>query len=144
MTTVLLMKAIQAFLQAELADDVTTVPSIHLGFLPQKTHATIEIPEFPFIIIRPLEGQDEVSNNKTHIKLLFGTESPDNDGFMDVLNLMERVRISLLKVGVLDSRYAIERPYKWKFYDEQPFPEWVGEAMTLWTLPTIIQEVEGL
>lgn len=143
MTVILVMRAIKSFLDAELAGDVSTVPAVHLGFLPTKTHENMNEKEFPFIIIRPLEGE-VTDSNRTQIRLLFGTESQDDDGFMDVLNLMERVRIALLKKRVIDHRYRLETPYKWKFYEEQPSPEWIGEATTQWTLPMVLEEVEGL
>lgn len=142
MTPILLMKAIQDFLQTELAHDVTTVPAVHLGYLPQKNADTIHKEEFPFIIVRPQEGVDAMEGTKATILLLFATKSEDNEGFLAVLNLMERVRIKLLKKRVLDGKFRLELPFKWKFYDEQAHPEWFGEATTVWTMPSVQEEVD--
>lgn len=143
MNVVLALQSLKKFIESELEGDVTTVPAVHIGYLPKKTHVNVEENEFPFVILRPLEGED--SDHETGfatIKLLFGTKSDDDEGFIDVLNVMERVRIALLKKRVLDQRYRLELPYKWKFHEEQPEPEWIGEATTKWLLPTVHEEVE--
>lgn len=143
MTVVLLMKAIESFLEQELAGNVSTVPAIHLGYLPKKTKDTLNAPEFPCILIRALKGFDEDAS-RPKIKLFFATESEENDGFLELMNLMERVRIALLRKGCLDQRFRLERPYEWEIYEEQAEPVWIGEALTQWTMPTVLEEVPGI
>jgi hypothetical protein len=143
MTVVLLMRAIKAFIEAELVGDVSIVPAVHIGFLPHKTREKLDVPEFPCIIVRALEGSDEDSSQPT-IKLFFGVETQEEDGFLHLVNLMERVRIALLRKGILDNRYRLERPYKWKVYEEQADPVFIGEATTTWTMATVLEEVPGI
>lgn len=142
MTTILLMQALKLFLQSELAGDVTTVPNVHLGYLPEKTAENRQQEEYPFILLRPIEGEGTEEQYRVKLLLLFATKSDDDSGFLDVLNLMERVRIMLLKKRLIDNRFYMEMPYKWKFYDEQAQPEWFGEAVTTWSLPHVQEEVD--
>lgn len=100
-TIFLLIKAIQTFLENELVDDAFAVPNVYLGDLPPNSADSQEDPEYPFIIIRPFEGEGGKDNIQSQIKLLFRTRPRDNSGFIDLLNLMERVRILLMRQGIL-------------------------------------------
>lgn len=138
MTTVLLLNAIKQFLDSLLADNVTTVPEVHLGYLPQKTAQSIKDPIYPCIVVRVLEGEETAENNQVTIRLLFSTTSIEDDGFLETLNLMERVKNALLNQRVLDGRFEIDYPYKWKFFEEQAQPEWFGEAIVKFSLPQFL------
>ncbi|MEC0171164.1 hypothetical protein [Paenibacillus graminis] len=144
MTPVMLMMAIRDFLKAELNDDAATIPAVHLGALPSKTSANRDDPVFPLIIIRPMEGDSDNSESRAKVKLLFGTQSEDDSGFIDVLNLMERVRILLMRQRIVDKKFRIEPDWKWKFLEDQPEPQWICQAETTWTFPQIRQEVKYL
>lgn len=141
MTIFLLIKAIQSFLENELVDDAFAVPNVYLGDLPNSADSQKD-PEYPFIIIRPFEGEGGKDNIQSQIKLLFRTRPRDNSGFIDLLNLMERVRILLMRQGILEKKFAINDSWKWKLIEEQPMLEWVGEVITTWTLPQIKREVK--
>lgn len=143
MTPILLIEALKEFISGVVADMVLpTTPTVHLGYLPSKTKENAGQSDMNFIIIRPLSGEDQEDRNKVTVKLLFGTESQDDDGFMDVFNVMETVRIALLKKRIIEHLFPLELPYKWKFFEEQPQPDWFGEAETIWALPTVQQEVD--
>lgn len=144
MTLVLLITAIQAFLEEKLADDVTTVPTVHRGLLPPKTSETRNDPVYPLILVLPVDGKGKRDSSIAQIKLRFGTQSDDNDGFIDVLNLMERVKILLMRQGIIENKYRIHDEWEWKFFEDQPAPQWVADLITTWDLPQIRQEVKGL
>lgn len=144
MTPVMLMMAIKDFLKKELADDAATIPAVHLGALPSKTAENRNDPVFPLIIVRPMEGDSDDKESRAQVKLLFGTQSEDDSGFIDVLNLMERVRILLMKQRIIDKKFRIESNWKWQFLEDQPEPQWICQAITTWTLPQIRQEVKHI
>ncbi|OBZ09104.1 hypothetical protein A8L34_22500 [Bacillus sp. FJAT-27264] len=137
----MLMIAIQDFLRKSLADDAATIPAVHLGALPSKTSSNRDDPVFPLIIVRPMDGESDNDSAKVQVKLLFGTQSEDDSGFIDVLNLMERVRILLMRQRVINRQFRIESNWKWTFMEDQPEPQWICQAITTWTLPQIRQEV---
>jgi hypothetical protein len=140
----MLMMAIKDFLKKELADDAATIPAVHLGALPSKTAENRNDPVFPLIIVRPMEGDSDDKESRAQVKLLFGTQSEDDSGFIDVLNLMERVRILLMKQRIIDKKFRIESNWKWQFLEDQPEPQWICQAITTWTLPQIRQEVKHI
>lgn len=144
MTPVMLMLSLKALLETELADTASAVPTVHLGYLPGQTAGNTEATPYPVILIRPIEGQGDKESTVVQIKLLFSTQSEDDSGLIDLLNLMERVRILLLRQRILDHQFRIDPNWKWKFYEDQPVSEWLAELVTTWAMPQIRQEVYSL
>ncbi|WP_312117946.1 hypothetical protein [Brevibacillus reuszeri] len=147
MTPVLLMRSLKTFLEevvenVELTSPkgVLTKPQVFLEQLPQKSASSQE-EDFPFIIVRAMGGEDRTDGASASINLLVGTHSKDDDGFMDVMNIIEDVRQALLKNRIVGGSFRLELPLKWKLFEEQPWPGWIGEINTLWTIPTVIEEV---
>lgn len=134
----------QGIFKKELADDAATIPAVHLGALPSKTAENRNDPVFPLIIVRPMDGDSDDKESRAQVKLLFGTQSDDDSGFIDVLNLMERVRILLMRQRIIDKKFRIESNWKWQFLEDQPEPQWICQAITTWTLPQIRQEVKHI
>ncbi|TGV00499.1 hypothetical protein EN829_057710 [Mesorhizobium sp. M00.F.Ca.ET.186.01.1.1] len=147
MTPVLLMHSLKAFLEEVVADVELTSPKgifarpqIFLEALPQRK-ADSQEEDYPFIIVRAAGGEDMEDGSTASLSLIFGTYSKDDDGFMDVLNIIECVRQALLKCRVVGKSFRMELPLKWKLFDEQPYPAWVGEMNTMWTIPQVQEEV---
>lgn len=141
-TPILLIQAIKGFLEELVQDSVIPKPAVHLGYLPRQTKDNADKPEFPYILVRPATGIDN-DDCKVTVHLIFGSEADDDQGFLDVFNQMERVRIALLEQQIIDRRFRLELPYKWEFPPEQPEPYTIGLVTTIWTLPTVLPK-EGL
>ncbi|AJK27735.1 hypothetical protein ABNB59_19670 [Paenibacillus larvae] len=121
---------------------------IHLGWLPQtKAPSPGSGPakqpdsDFPYLIIRALDGVEEEDNGKVTIRMLVGVQAKEENGYVEILSLIEKTKQALLKTGIIGGKFEIERPVKWKLFEEQPYPEWVGEILTTWTVPAILREV---
>ncbi|MGG1638226.1 hypothetical protein [Paenibacillus sp. NRS-1760] len=143
-TPILLSGAIKRFIEGVLAENVSQQPQVFEFVLPQKTHQNMNAEDYPFVIVRVINGEDQEDQHKVTVNLIFGTKSEQEAGFQDVLNLMERVRVAFRKRRTLDNQFRVELPYKWTLFEDQPYPEWIGQAITTWTLPTISEEVEGI
>lgn len=141
LTPILLLQAIKEYIEVLVSDNAQTKPAIHIGFLPHRNKDNSGESEFPFVIVRPEAGNDQQDDSKVTVKLIFGVKAEDQQGFIDLFNLMEQVRIALLRQRIINRRYKMELPYKWEFFDEQPYPEWYGQATTIWILPAIQEEV---
>lgn len=134
-----LLDVVAEHLEKVVADSASPqTPEVHKMFLPFKTKQTVQSSAFNYIIVRLSKGKDNVDNNTVTVKLLFGTKAEDDEGYADVFNAMEKVRVALLKHRAIGS-FRLES-YEWEFFDEQPYPEWVGVATTTWTLPTVLDE----
>lgn len=97
---------------------------------------------WPFIIIYWNDAEDnEEGYRAVHIDFAFGCEGRGADGYMDVLHLMESVRISFLRETYEGWSFRLERPLTMGFYDEQADPFWTGYMSTTWIVPTVEEEV---
>lgn len=159
MNAALLLRALKKFLEEQLSDYAASQnakgewvkPRVFDWALPFKNPKEGQDIDFPYVVVAIEEGEDPIveadyttlSTIKVFIAFGVYNESPKvdgethPDGFYDLLNLMETVRIALLKEGVIDRKYRIEKPYKWKIPKEQPYPLWVGEATSIWTVAAI-------
>ena len=103
------------------------------------TAADIES-NFPCVIVKLDEATDreEGSLNATRInvRILVGTydESPDCQGYRDVLNIIEAIRQDLLTLParVLDKRYRLEMSLKSYLIDDSTWPIYFGQIETVW------------
>lgn len=98
---------------------------------------------FPCVIVKLDEAQDKEEGNldqaRAVVRILAGAydDSPDCQGFRDVLEIVERVRQDLLTMParVLDRRYRLEMPMKWYLFEDQPWPVFFGVLDTIWEIP---------
>lgn len=162
MTAAMLLRALCDFLRELLAEYAAakgdggqfTAPRVFEWYLPFKNPKAPEKIDFPYVVARIVSGEDSQDPNvgsTVQVHLSFGVydESERVDGFLrpsgayDLINLMEHVRIGLLRQLVIDNRFRIEKPYKWSIPEEQPYPLWVGEATTSWTVQIVTEQQTG-
>lgn len=166
MTAFLLLQALCRFLRETVKEYAAAqgdhgeyrIPKVFEWYLPFKNPKVKEQIDFPYIVPRIISGEDmgadsdAVLLSTVRIDIAFGVyrESGEIDGFIhpdgayDLLNLMEHVRIALFRQTTLDNKYSIEKPYKWEIPDEQPYPLWVGQAHTIWTVQSATSQNEGV
>ncbi|MFU1797375.1 hypothetical protein ACM1RC_26150 [Paenibacillus azoreducens] len=162
MTAFLLLQALCQFLRDTVKDYAAAqgddgeyrIPRVFDWYLPFKNPKVEEKIDFPYITPRIRKGEDLPDDSQAillstvHIDISFGVYREGTalggfvhpDGAYDLLNLMEHVRIALFRKSVLDNKYSIEKPYKWEIPDEQPYPLWVGQAQTIWTVQSATQQ----
>ena len=132
------LKADLALLQlpSEKMADTVRPPQVVDGYLPPK-NAT-QTPDFPYVIARAGDGQTSESGmSNAEVKLLIGCYSEDYDGHNYCLMVMSYIRRSLMQNPFLeDSAFRFELPFSWKMFDDQPYPEWILEITTQWSVPT--------
>ncbi len=127
-------------------------PQIVAGYLPPKNPKKPELQEedFPFVIVRLISledvGEKGGGTSKDYaqavVRLVIGTYSHDaQDGWRDVANTATRIWIDLFRKRVIAKRYRIEYPYLFEMPEEQPYPQWIGEMTTRWTMPRPLEEI---
>jgi hypothetical protein len=93
---------------------------------------------FPCIVVKFDEGTDKEENvadaTRIAVRILVGAydESPDCQGYRDVMNIMETVRQVLLSTRYLERKYKLEMPFKWYLFEDQPWPVFFGQIETVW------------
>ncbi|WP_020621131.1 hypothetical protein [Paenibacillus daejeonensis] len=167
MTAAMLLRALVAYLQVAVADYAAaqadggryTVPRVFDWYLPFKDPRKEEKIDFPYIVARIMDGEDpesepkDVTGSTVHVHLSFGVYHPGTmdeagfihpDGNYDLLNLMEHVRMALQQQPLIDQRYRLEKPYNWDIPDGQPYPLWVGQAVTRWSVQSVTEQIQGV
>lgn len=114
--------------------DILKEPQVVLGYLPFKGES--ENPDYPYIIIRAVNGVDDKEKSIISINIILGIYSEDNDGWEDIINVCQRVRQALLDNKTLANKFCLEQ-IEWEIFEEQTIPEWNGILRTLWSLPMI-------
>ena len=67
----------------------------------------------------------------------------ESEGATCVLNLLTRIRVALLKDGVIGERYMLKPPLEMIVYpDGTTAPYYLGEMMTEWEMPVVESEVQ--
>lgn len=108
-------------------------PQVVAGWLPPKTNDDDD-PDFPYVIARLVAGTDTEEQGTVRVRLLVGTHSEDADGWRDALNVVERIRQALMTQRTIDDRYRLQMPLEWEMPDDQPYPQFVAQMTTIWTM----------
>ena len=89
---------------------------------------------FPCIIVKYTDHTNKeerrLDMSETNIKLLFGIydNSAECEGWMDIMNMMEKVRTKLLLERVIAGRFILNMPLKTKLYEAgDTWPVYFGE-----------------
>lgn len=130
------------FRDPDTETEVYAAPAIFIGALPPKRSAKEE-KDFPFIVLRPSEGEDDEEDSTAVVKLICGvyTAQEVEGGVNDVMNMVDRCRRFLLEQQILDGRYVLNLPVKWSLGDEEernhPHPFYHGTILTTWSVPPV-------
>lgn len=117
---------------------------VHLMRLPNKD---AEINRIPYILLQFLTGADEqkegqFSDSECKIRIVVATYSEDGSaGSMDLLNVITRIRVALLKTGVIGNKFTLRKPLEYAVYPDETGTYYLGEMITIWGLPPVEQEV---
>ena len=110
------------------------------SIVPQDYTAEDIESNFPCVIVKFDESTDReegaLDAARVNVRILVGIydESPDSQGYRDVLNIIEVIRQELLTLPsrVLEQRYRLEMPLKSYLFDEQAWPIYFGQIETVW------------
>ena len=115
-------------------------PAVYEGWIPPKNYLTEYGYDIPCVVVGMDEGEDDGQEAKLGIRLTFGVYSPgimnadsqlvpDAKGYIELLHLMTRVRLSLLNTIFIGCKCEVAKPIKWGLYNEQMWPYWHGWMM---------------
>lgn len=120
---------------------------VHLMRLPDSSAANKKV---PYIIHQLITGKDaqaqgEQSSASAIVRSIFCVfnDSSEEEGALMLLNLMERLRIRLLRQVVIGGRYQIDLTTGLEslVYPDDTAPYFKGEMISTWILPAIKREV---
>lgn len=154
MTTLQLLEELEKFVKVSTEDIILPVrgqpdlkeraPEIWKMRLPTKQ---AEIQAVPYIILQLINGKDdqaegEGESSSCNIRMIVGCYSENNsEGNLQVLRVIDRLRIELLKSRVIGRRFVLLPPLEFIVYPDNTAPYFFGELYTTWSMPTITREV---
>lgn len=115
--------------------------------LPNKKAQTERVPYLLLQYIKSTDTQEAGKQPECEcmVRIVAATYSEDeSEGATCVLNLLNRIRLALLKDGVIGERYMLKPPLEMIVYPDSTAPYYLGEMMTVWDIPTIESEVQKL
>lgn len=158
MTPLELLDALKAFIEDTTKDLLLPVrvdrksgankeraPEVYKMRLPNKDAETARIPYVLLQYIKSTDKQDagEHPESSCMVRIVAATYSEDGEeGALCVLNLLTRIRIALLRDGVIAERFMLKSPVEMIVYPDSTPPYYLGEMMTEWKMPTIESEVQ--
>jgi len=134
---------IKAALETALADQVfqdpvdgapPRSPRVFVGGLPPKGSEPGQGEDYPFVVVRFLDGADALKDSKAGAALYVGTWVDGNveAGSLEVHRLLDFLRVWLMKNRTFVSEAKLELPLRWTFGDSlglQPHPYYVGKIL---------------
>lgn len=120
---------------------------VHLMRLPDSKAAHKKA---PYILHQLITGVDQQSpGNRTEssatVRSIFCVYADnEEEGGMLLLNLMERLRIALLRQRVIGGQFTLDLSAKLETmcYPDDTAPYFAGEMISVWELPSVEREVE--
>jgi len=160
MTRVGLLKTLKAFTETAIAELVMPV-RMQKGdteqeyrtadvYLMRLSDSTATLKKAPYIIHQVITGKDfqipgNPSKSQTVVRSIFCVYCDDeSEGGLMLLNLMERLRIELLRAQVIEGIYQIDLSEGLEIlvYPDDTAPYYVGEMISTWDLgPPVRREV---
>ena len=115
--------------------------------LPTKKAQTERVPYLLLQYIKSTDTQEQGQEPESEctVRIVAATYSEDeSEGAMCVLNLLTRIRVALLKDGVVGGQFVLKSPLEMIVYPDSTAPYYLGEMMTTWTMPIIESEVQQI
>jgi hypothetical protein len=133
---------------AASAEDAITnrAAEVHLMRLPDKDAETNRI---PYVLLQLITGADtqepgQHPDSECKVRVIIATYSDnDSEGALDVLNMITRIRVALLKAGEIGKQFLLRPPLEYLLYPDDTQPYFFGELMTTWEMPIIKREVNS-
>ena len=158
MTPVVLLDDLQKFIEENTKDillevKVRTGPAtekqraakVYKMGLPEKDDTTQQI---PYVLLKVLTGADkreerQQKSSEVRVRMIVATYSQDGEqGPLALLNVILRIRERLQKQHIIGGRFCLEYPFEYIIYQDTTPPYYLGEIMTIWSIPSIEREVQ--
>ncbi len=115
--------------------------NIYSQALPKITTGN-ETQYMPYITVQIQGGRQEEETEPGQCTVLFNIgiydNDPQNQGHINVLNIIETIYQDLFQKRTLDGKYFITTPFEYAVNDEDKYPFFVGAIDTKWNMPIIL------
>lgn len=133
-------------IQSEKDTQTERTAEVHLMRLPDSKAAHKKA---PYVLHQFITGADQQApgtrdTSTATVRSIFCVYSDnEEEGGMHLLNLMERVRIALLRQRVIGDQFTLDLEAKLETlcYPDDTAPYFAGEMVSVWKLPAVEREV---
>ncbi len=150
MTPIILVDELMKFISPVVSEfvldsnvpGVKKAPQVVSGYLKEKKSGQQQNPpDFPYVIVRYLEDEDNGEQNNASVRIVAGTYSEDEqNGWRDAMNVTIRIKQALLEQMFIGGAFKVEFPVKTELPEEQLYPEWVAMMTLNVTMPRTQEE----
>lgn len=121
-------------------------PDVYLMRMPDSNSAAEKAPCLLIQIVGGMDAQSQGQkvSSSVSVRIVFMVYNQDEqEGGLALLELMERYRIALLKMVVLNNQYVLdlENGIETTVYPDNTAPYYIGEINTNWHIPPVNREV---
>ena len=161
MTKVALLEAFKAYTEQLVKDVILPVspqkndkdedpkcraPEVHIGRLPDTASSTKKAPYILHQIVNSKTVQEpgELPESVCVVRSIFCVFNKDAEkGTLSLIELMERMRLSILMDLWLDDQFELDRADGLEdlVYSNDTAPYYMGEMLSVWKLPMVKREV---
>lgn len=152
-----MLESLKGYMEALLSDTILpTVVSKDSGERPERPPFVYlmntptqedRLGKVPYVVLQYLQGeqiqkagQRPIATAKIRFILVFYNENQE-EGKLQLLNVVSKIQTALLQDGVVAKRYLLESPIEHFIYPEDEFYYYGGEIMTNWRIPATEREV---
>lgn len=119
--------------------------AVYLMNLPDMHSAEKKVPYVLHKLTSSTDEQTPGNQTKsfTTVRSIFAVYNPDAEiGSIQLLELLERVRVKILAERVIGKRYKLdmETGVQWQIYEDDISPFYAGEMISTWEIPTVERE----
>jgi len=104
----------------------------------------------PYILLQFIKSKDDQQPGtppecKAYVRIVAATYSENGaDGAMSIMNLLTRLKLELIKAGVIGGQFLLAPPLEMFIYPDNTLPFFLGEMMAVFKSPAMESEVERL
>lgn len=132
MTSLDVLRTLEAYLKEQLKDyrvydqdQRAFTVNVFSGALPKKMRDTNDQSYYPAVYPITLGATDTTDGSSINVRVVLAVhDSGVADGYVELFNLMEKVRQILLKATIIDGRVLINLPLKWETSLDTMWPIW--------------------
>lgn len=157
MTPFVLLDELKKFIENKTKDLLSPVMLAHDSKGPKEREAQVfvmrlksdadKINKVPYVLLQFIKSEDRQEPGKPvesrcWVRIIAATYAKDEDeGALAMLNLLTRIRIELLREGMVGRQFVLESPLEMVIYPDPPIPYHLGEMMSIWRMPPMESEV---
>lgn len=153
MTAVILLEQLAAFTEEATKDLIMPTKmqdgddepifrsaEVHKMRLPDSRSAKKKA---PYIIHQVITGKDTTASSAVVRSIFCVYNEREDEGGLMLLNLMERLRIALLKAGTVGEQFTLDinAGMERMIYPDDTAPFYAGEMISTWKMPRVEREV---